>query len=164
MQVSAEFDPPPLWRNAAFTVIAYTAQTLMLIAYLIWFARLTQFFFFLSSSLRGAEFTIVPMYDDPMRRLGLGPLGGIYNTFLTLILMFEIYVAAHRVQHPPVVPPLRKQGREAMIQMGKNTRSTPKHSTAPSNPHNSDKKSASISREKSKNTVFSTTASMWSWR
>ena len=103
VQVVAQFDPPSLWRNAAFTVIAYSAQTLMLIAYLIWFARLTQFFFFLSSSLQGAEFEIVPMFDDPMRRLGLGPLGGIYNTFLTLILMFELYVAAHRVQQVALV-------------------------------------------------------------
>ena len=75
----------------------------MLVTYLIWFARLTQFFFFLSSSLRGAEFTIVPMFDDPMRRLGLGPLGGIYNTFLTLILVFELYVAGHRVQQIALV-------------------------------------------------------------
>jgi len=103
VRVSADLDPPALWRNAVFTVIAYAAQTLMLIAYLIWLARLTQFFFFLSSSLRGSEVTIAPMFDDPMRRLGLGPLGGIYNTFLTLLLVFEIYVAGHRVQQIALV-------------------------------------------------------------
>ena len=103
VRVAADFDPPALWRNAAFNGIAYTVQTLMLIAYLNWFARLTQFFFFLSSSLRGGEFKIVPMFDDPMKRLGLAPLGGIYNTFLTLVLMFELYVAAHRVQQIALV-------------------------------------------------------------
>jgi hypothetical protein len=43
------------------------------------------------------------MFDDPLKRLGLGPLGGIYNTFLTLVLMFGGFTAAHRIQQVALV-------------------------------------------------------------
>jgi len=96
--VAPAFDPPSLAVNGAFVALAYAMQAAMIFLYLVWFIRLTQFFFFLSGSLTGHEFTVVPIYEDPMRRLGLGALGSIYNTFLTLILTFEVYVAAHRMQ------------------------------------------------------------------
>ena len=92
------FSPPGILRNAAFNTVAYAVQTLMIVSFVIFVIRLAQFFWVFSAALHGSDFSLVPWYGDPMKRLGLGPLGRTYNLFLTLILTFETYVAAHRVQ------------------------------------------------------------------
>lgn len=92
------FTPPGMLGNAAFNTVAYAMQTAMVLSFVIFFIRLAQFFYFFSGALRSSGFTLVPWYGDPMKRLGLGPLGNTYNLFLTLILTFETYVAAHRLQ------------------------------------------------------------------
>jgi len=91
--------------NLVFTTLTYALQTAVIIVTLIWLGKIAQFFFFMSSSIRGGDrnFTIEPAWEDPVKRLGLTPLGNIYNIFLTLILVFELYVAAHRIQQIALV-------------------------------------------------------------
>ena len=105
IQVDPEFQAPGLATNLIFTTLAYALQTAVIIVTLIWLGKVAQFFFFLSSSIRGGDrsFTIEPVWEDPVKRLGLTPLGNIYNIFLTLILVFELYVAAHRIQQIALV-------------------------------------------------------------
>ena len=105
IQLDPEFQPRGLAANLVFTTLAYALQTAVLVVTLIWLGKVAQFFFFLSSSIRGRDrnFTIEPVWDDPVKRLGLTPLGNIYNIFLTLILVFELYVAAHRIQQIALV-------------------------------------------------------------
>ena len=98
LRVSPTFTPPGILRNAAFNTVAYAVQSLMIVSFLIFVLRLAQFFFVFSGALRKSGFQLVPWYGDPMKRLGLGPLGRTYNLFLILILTFETYVAAHRLQ------------------------------------------------------------------
>ncbi|GMV03837.1 MAG: hypothetical protein AMXMBFR53_01190 [Gemmatimonadota bacterium] len=114
--VDPAYMPPGQLRNAAFNTVAYAMQSAMIVSFLIFFLRLAQFFYVLSSSLRGAGFTLVPWFGDPMKRLGLGPLGRTYNLFLTLILIFETYVAAHRLQQIALIRglPITEYARELL--------------------------------------------------
>lgn len=100
-----EFRSRGLAANLVFTTLAYALQTAVIIVTLIWLGKIAQFFFFMSSSIRGGDrnFTIEPAWEDPVKRLGLTPPGNIYNIFLTLILVFELYVAAHRIQQIALV-------------------------------------------------------------
>ena len=105
IRVDPGFVPRSLGANLVFTTLAYALQTAVIIVTLIWLGKVAQFFFFLSSSIRGRDrnFTIEPVWEDPVKRLGLTPLGNIYNIFLSVILIFELYVAAHRIQQIALV-------------------------------------------------------------
>ena len=105
IQLDPGFQPRNVWANLVFTTLAYSLQTLVILLTFIWLGKVAQFFFFLSSSIRGSDrsFTIEPVWEDPVKRLGLTPLGDIYNIFLTMILVFEMYVAAHRIQQIALV-------------------------------------------------------------
>jgi hypothetical protein len=91
-------ETPSLWLNGAFNIAAYSMQTVMVITFTVLVLRLAQFFIALADALQGSNFTLDPWLDDPDQRLGLGRLGRAYNLFLTLIIIFETYVAGHRLQ------------------------------------------------------------------
>ena len=63
-------------------------------------SKIGLFFFFLADYFgrEESDFRIEPLWDDPLRRLGLTALGDIYNLMLTMLLLFEGYVVLHRLQ------------------------------------------------------------------
>jgi len=97
------YQAPGIVGNTVFVTLAFLLQVLMFASFVIWVIRLTQFFFAFSASLQGEDFRLDPFFDDPLKRLGLGPLGRAYNLFLTLILIFEVYVAGHRFQQVALI-------------------------------------------------------------
>lgn len=98
--VAAGYVHPSLGANVAFNAYAYALQTFWLFLALIVVSKLALFFFFLADYFGRAhgKFRIEPLWDDPLRRLGLTALGNIYNLMLSMLLLFEGYVVLHRLQ------------------------------------------------------------------
>jgi hypothetical protein len=86
--------------NLAFDALAYTVQG---VAIFLGFFCLMKFWLFMqafSISLRdrGHPYEYKPWLYDPEHRLGLKPIGRIFNIFLLIVVAFQIYVLIHRLQ------------------------------------------------------------------
>jgi len=96
----AKEDPPTYRANLIFTLLAYSMQAAGIFLGFFWVAKVWHFLSQLALLLRSNDsgFIVEPTVRDPLRRLGLAPLGRIYNIFIFLILLFEVYIVAHRFQ------------------------------------------------------------------
>jgi len=86
--------------NLAFDALAYTVQG---VAIFLGFFCLMKFWLFMqafSISLRdrGRPYEYKPWLYDPEHRLGLKPIGRIFNIFLLIVVAFQVYVLIHRLQ------------------------------------------------------------------
>lgn len=100
LELAADFEPTRLWANVAFNAYAYFLEGLWVFIALLTIAKIAPFFFLMADFFGREEgqFRIEPLWDDPLQRLGLTPLGNIYNLMLTMLLLFEGYVVLHRLQ------------------------------------------------------------------
>jgi hypothetical protein len=86
--------------NALFDLLAYSIQTATIFLGLFWimiyWATLNAF----STRLVDTEidFRFDPWWDDPECRMGLLEVGKLFNGFLAIATLFEIYVLGHRFQ------------------------------------------------------------------
>jgi hypothetical protein len=86
--------------NLFFDVFAYAAQTTAIFLGLFWimmyWATLNAF----STQLVDKEndFHFDPWWDDPTNRMGLFEVGKLFNGFLAIAALFELYVLGHRFQ------------------------------------------------------------------
>ena len=96
---------PSLMLNQVFIILAYSVQGFVIFLGFYWVSKILYFFVFLSRLLssRHPNFSIELIIREPLRRFGLAPLGNIFNTFLSTILCFELYVLYHRFQQVELV-------------------------------------------------------------
>jgi Raf kinase inhibitor-like YbhB/YbcL family protein len=92
--------PSQALRNLIFNIIAYSFQT---IAVFLWLFITIMFWLYLKSLSSALvddsnDFKFVPMVHDLEKRLGLGAMGKIYDVFLYLIVIFQLYILLHRFQ------------------------------------------------------------------
>lgn len=94
------FAHPTLLANVSFNAYAYALQTFWVFLALLMISRIALFFYYLADyfAREHGKFRIEPLWDDPLRRLGLTALGQIYNLMLSMLLLFEVYVVVHRLQ------------------------------------------------------------------
>ena len=99
-QLDPDFVHPSPLANVSFNVYAYALQTFWVFLALLMISRIALFFYYLADyfAREQGKFRIEPLWDDPLRRLGLTALGQIYNLMLSMLLLFELYVVAHRLQ------------------------------------------------------------------
>lgn len=92
--------PPARWKNLLFDLIAYAFETSY--AFLGVFYVLTSLTFLLGIArvldARHPPYHFEPIACDYRRRLGLSPLAWVFNWFLVVVLGFEAFAVAHRVQ------------------------------------------------------------------
>jgi len=95
-----DFVPVRVDVNLAFNSFAYLVQALWIFLALLMISKIGLFFFYMADYFGRDEgqFRIEPLWDDPLRRLGLTSLGNIYNLMLTMLLLFEGYVVLRRLQ------------------------------------------------------------------
>jgi hypothetical protein len=91
---------PPLWQNLVFDIVAYAFESVY--AFLGIFFVLTSLTFLLGIArvldARQGPYRFEPIACDPRRRLGLSPLAWVFNWFLAVVLGFEVFAVAHRIQ------------------------------------------------------------------
>jgi len=87
-------------KNLIFDLLAYSIEAVVIF---IGFFFVLKFWLFLSAFSRtfrddrtGYEFQ--PLVYDPDRRLGLRPLGAFMNLYLSLVIVFELYILGRRLQ------------------------------------------------------------------
>jgi hypothetical protein len=91
--------PGTCW-NIGFDVLAYAAQTVAVTLGLFWMIQywvtLNTFSKFLIDPK--VDFEFHPWWSDPDHCMGLGEVGSLFNQFLFISLLFQIYVVGHRFQ------------------------------------------------------------------
>lgn len=91
-----------LVRNVAFDVIAYLFQAGFVFLFAFITFKFLAFLQTLSYTIRDKHaergYVFTPYWHDPLRRLGLGPLGAAYTTFIGLALAMALFAALHRIQ------------------------------------------------------------------
>lgn len=94
------FSRPAVPWNIVFDVLAYSAQTAAATLGLFW---IVQYWLILNTFSRflvdpGVDFQFHPWWSDPDFCMGLGSVGKLFNRFLVISLLFQIYVVGHRYQ------------------------------------------------------------------
>lgn len=97
---------PTSWRPPSFTanmvadLFAYTAQASVIFLGFFWVGSYWLFLKNVSDLMipKDAPYRFNPMWNDPDSKLGLAPLGRVYNWFLNQTLVFQIYIFGHRLQ------------------------------------------------------------------
>ncbi len=86
--------------NLLFDLLAYTGQTAVVFLGLYWimmyWATLNAFSVQLVD--QNIDFHFDPWWDDPKFRMGLLEVGSLFNGFLAVATLFELYVLGHRFQ------------------------------------------------------------------
>lgn len=94
------FPHPGIWGNIAFDVLAYSAQTGAIFLGLFWMGKywITLNAFTTQLIDNDVDFKFNPWWADPMCRMGLTDVGVLFNGFLVIAALFQIYVLGHRLQ------------------------------------------------------------------
>jgi hypothetical protein len=88
------------WSNLIFDILAYTAQAAAIFLGIFWIMMYWIMLNSFSTLLvnKEIEFCFHPWWDDPKLRMGLDRVGKLFNGFLLIAILFEIYVLGHRIQ------------------------------------------------------------------
>lgn len=94
---------PPSWKaNLFFNVLPYTFQGIVVYLALFWVAKFYWFLHSFSDLMRfddsPYQFNPLDNPEDPDTRLGLRPMGRIFNGFLLITLLFQAYILYNRVE------------------------------------------------------------------
>jgi hypothetical protein len=94
------FAVPSCGANAAFAILAYAIEGTGIFLGLFWLGGVAVFMYSFWSLLDGpsAAYDFRPIENDPLRRLGLAPMSGLYNGLLTVGVAFQVYAFLHRLQ------------------------------------------------------------------
>ena len=86
--------------NLLFDLLAYAAQTTVSILGLFWIVMYWAILNAFSVQLvdTNIDFHFDPWWDDPKFRMGLLEVGRLFNGFLAVATLFELYVLGHRFQ------------------------------------------------------------------
>jgi hypothetical protein len=86
--------------NLAFNILAYSAQTLSIFFGFFWIAKYWTTLNSFSKQLidNSIDFKFNAWWGDPDHRMGLREVGALFNGFLVVALLFQIYVFGHRLQ------------------------------------------------------------------
>lgn len=92
--------PPSLWLNLGFDILAYSAQALAIFLGFFWIIKYWAVLNSFAKQLidNRIDFTFNPWWSDPRHRMGLRKVGKLFNGFLFLAVLFQIYVFGHRLQ------------------------------------------------------------------
>ncbi len=90
---------PSCPENFAFDVVAYAFQTIALILGMFWLATFSLFLIAFARLLRGGQcgYRFDPTKPDIHLRLGLKPMGVVFETFLYVTVAIEVYALYHRL-------------------------------------------------------------------
>jgi hypothetical protein len=98
------FDLPPgkptITQNLAFDIVVYFFQSVAIFLGLFWVAKFWIYLKVFSDSMDPSEspYRFNPLAYDPYKRLGLYPMGRLFNGFLLIAVGYQIYVFSHRIQ------------------------------------------------------------------
>lgn len=86
--------------NLLFDLLAYAAQTTVVFLGLFWIVMYWAILNAFSVQLvdTNIDFHFDPWWDDPKFRMGLLEVGRLFNGFLAVATLFELYVLGHRFQ------------------------------------------------------------------
>jgi hypothetical protein len=86
--------------NLVFDLMAYSAQTLAIFFGFFWIAKYWSMLNSFSKQLidNNIDFKFNPWWSDPKYRMGLGKVGKLFNGFLFVSILFQLYVFGHRLQ------------------------------------------------------------------
>jgi hypothetical protein len=92
--------PPGFYANLAFDIVAYLVQTFYIFLGFYWVIKYWLFLKTFSDLMipESAPFLFKPKDANPKLRLGLRPLGSLFNNFLAMGTIFLAYILFHRFQ------------------------------------------------------------------
>jgi hypothetical protein len=87
-------------QDLVFTILAYSLETAAALVSFYWIGKYWQFLRCLAEIIRGknGNYKFNPLIHEPKRRFGLYPLAPLFNGFLVLTVVFQIYALFHRLQ------------------------------------------------------------------
>jgi hypothetical protein len=87
-------------QDLVFTIIAYSFEAAASLISFYWIGKYWQFLRCLAEIIRGrnSNYKFSPLIHDPKHRFGLYPLATLFNGFLMLTVVFQLYGLYHRLQ------------------------------------------------------------------
>lgn len=91
---------PTPTENLLFDVVAYSFEAAAIFLGLFWVAKFWVYLKVFSDSMNPDEppYRFNPLVYDPYKRLGLYPMGRLFNGFLLIVVAFQVYVFWHRLE------------------------------------------------------------------
>jgi hypothetical protein len=88
------------WKFIIFDCFAFLAQGFYVFIGVYWAGKMALFLetFWKLTSGRGSKFRLDFMIYDPLRRLGLAPIGSLLTKFGTIALIFDAYIGLYSMQ------------------------------------------------------------------
>ena len=89
-----------VWRNYGFDLIAYAFQTSLIFLGLVFLIKYWTFMRAMVAIIDQGKppYRFAPLIRDTDRRLGLKPLGWVFNFFLVVIVLYQVYSFYHRIE------------------------------------------------------------------
>ncbi|MDR3675566.1 MAG: hypothetical protein P4N24_08750 [Acidobacteriota bacterium] len=89
-----------IWANFAFDIVAYTFQTVLIFLGIFFLIKYGIFLKLMMQIIDRNQppYQFKPWVCDLDRRLGLRPLGWVFNLFLGVVVLFQIYAFYHRIE------------------------------------------------------------------